>query len=132
MPTTTARKELLDRVHDLMSSYLGEECPDDENWEDFDPDIDQLRTEAGNLLNEEINHIAQMPTEPSRFVVEIAFLSEGEPFASETHIVEAIDWPSAKCVAFRRSDDSVYSDDRIPDLTRRAIDRSTRDPSAPR
>lgn len=33
-----------------MSSYLVDECPDDMNWEDFDPDVDGLRAEINDLL----------------------------------------------------------------------------------
>ncbi|AOH86927.1 hypothetical protein AWL63_18260 [Sphingomonas panacis] len=70
-----------------------------------------------------------MPTVPQRFVVEVEFLSGGVRFAAETHAVDAVDWTAAKRAAFRQADDSIYDNDRIPDLTRRAIDRTTGDPA---
>lgn len=130
MTTTTPRKELLDRVHELMSIYLVDECPEDENWEDFDPHIDQLRTDVGDLLEAETQRITTMPIELRPFAIDIQFFSNGDFFAVETYDVEAIDWTAAKLAAFRLADDSVYDNDRIPDLTRRAIERSTGDPDA--
>jgi hypothetical protein len=43
------RKDLLDRLFNLMTEYLTDECPDDQNWEDFDPDIDGLRSQVSDL-----------------------------------------------------------------------------------
>lgn len=43
------RKEMLDAVFDLMTAYLVDECPDDANWEDFDPEIDGLRSQVSDL-----------------------------------------------------------------------------------
>lgn len=128
MVRSTARNELLDAMHDLMSSYLVDECPEDEFWEDFDPDIARLRTEVDDLLDEETKRLSFPTAEPTNFVVEIEFRSEGELFATETYTVSAKDWPAAKCRAFDLADDSIYSDERIPDLTRFAIDRTLREP----
>jgi hypothetical protein len=44
------RTQLLDTMFDRMTSYLVNECPGDTNWEDFDPEIDSLRAEVGDLL----------------------------------------------------------------------------------
>lgn len=44
------RTQLLDTMFDRMTSYLVDECPTDTNWEDFDPEIDSLRAEVGDLL----------------------------------------------------------------------------------
>lgn len=119
-----ARSELLDRVHALMSEYLADECPEDEYWEDFDTDIDRLRSEIADLQEQETAYLADLSAQPNRFVVEIEFLSDREPFAAETYEVEAFDWTDAKRAAFRRADDSPYDNDRIPGLERRAMDRT--------
>lgn len=37
---------------DVATSYLLDNCPDDENWEDFDPEVDQLRTKLDESLIE--------------------------------------------------------------------------------
>ncbi|RIA46411.1 hypothetical protein DFR49_0952 [Hephaestia caeni] len=118
-----ARFELLDRVYALMSEYLADECPDDEHWEDFDTDIDRFRSEIADLQEQEAAYLAALPAQPSRFFVEIEFLSDREPFATETYEVDAFDWTDAKRAAFRRADDSPYDNDRIPALDRRALDQ---------
>lgn len=124
MNATTARKELLDTVFDLLSGYLADECPEDEYFEQFDPEIDGLRTQVGDLAEQEAAMLAKAPTKPSQFVVGIEFRSGFEPFAIEFYHVEAIDWSGAKLKAFNLADDSPYSDDRIPDLLRVATDRT--------
>jgi hypothetical protein len=43
------RKELLTKLFNLMTEYLTDEAPDDQNWEDFDPDIDGLRAQVSEL-----------------------------------------------------------------------------------
>lgn len=124
MTPNTARKELLDTVHDLMSGYLGDECPEDETWEDFDPEIDRLRSEIDDLLGAENEILASASTEPTRFAVDIDFFCGFDRFATETYTVDAIDWIGAKIRAFNLADTSPYSNDRIPDLSRRARDRT--------
>lgn len=124
MHSTTARKNVLGKVHELLSEYLGDECPEDENFEDSDPEIDAIRTEISDFLEQETARLANTPSEPSKFVVGIEYKSGFELFATETYRVEAIDWPAAKRAAFALADDSHYSDDRIPDLRRFAIDRT--------
>lgn len=118
-----ARFELLDRVHALMSEYLADECPEDEHWEDFDTDVDRFRSEIADLQEQEAAYLAALPAQPGRFVVEIEFLSDREPFATETYVVDAYDWTDAKRAAFRRADDSQYDNDRVPALERRAVDQ---------
>lgn len=44
------RTTLLAAMFDMMSNYLIDECPVDANWENFDPNIDRLRAEVGDLL----------------------------------------------------------------------------------
>src|SRR3546814_1829610 len=46
-----ARHILLATMQDLMSNYLVDECPDHVTWEDFDPDIDGLRSTVIDLLD---------------------------------------------------------------------------------
>lgn len=124
MNNLTPRKALLDTLFDLMSDYLGDECPEDENFEDFDPEVDALRSEVSDLLAAENHSRASMPREPYTFMVAIEFRSGLEWFATETYRVEAADWTAAELLAFTLADDSPYSDDRIPDLTRHASDRT--------
>lgn len=33
-----------------LNAYMLDECPEDQNWEDFDPDIDELRTGINELI----------------------------------------------------------------------------------
>lgn len=44
------RIRMLRRVLDTLDEYLLDNCPDNENWEDFDPDIDALRNQVQQLL----------------------------------------------------------------------------------
>ncbi|WP_333837424.1 hypothetical protein [Novosphingobium sp.] len=125
MTASAARYRVLEQIYDLLSNYLVDECPDDEHWENFDPEIDDLRTVASDLLGAEAVSLAAAPTEPTIFSVEIEFLSGQERFASETYRVEAYDWSQAKRLAFDLASGSAYNDEeRIPDLARRAIDRT--------
>jgi len=36
----------------ILTAYLGDECPDGENWEDFDSDIDEIRFKLDEILNQ--------------------------------------------------------------------------------
>ncbi len=40
---TSQSQESAEEAFDLLTSYLLDYCPDDENWEDFDPDVDGAR-----------------------------------------------------------------------------------------
>lgn len=42
------RKEVLDKVFDLLTEYLVDECPEGTNWEDFDPEIDGIRSQVSD------------------------------------------------------------------------------------
>ncbi|MCG2841255.1 hypothetical protein L6Q21_09710 [Sandaracinobacter sp. RS1-74] len=119
-----ARVAALDTAFHALSDYICEHCPEDEHFEDFDPEIDTMRSEIEDILRVETEMLAANPPRPTRFVVEIQFLSAFELFATETYTVEAIDWPAAKCLAFALADDSPYNNGQIPDLTRRAIDHT--------
>lgn len=57
------------------------------------------------------------------FSVEIEFSSRGEPYATETYTVEATDWYRAQRDALEMSVSSPYDNPRIPDLSRRVIER---------
>lgn len=37
------RDEALAAAFDILNAYLTDECPDDMEWENFDPDLDMLR-----------------------------------------------------------------------------------------
>lgn len=52
--------------------------------------------------------------------VEIIFFSGGDPYGTETYRVMAASWYQAEQDALARSVDSIYDNDRIPDLRRRA------------
>jgi hypothetical protein len=47
---TAIRVRLLETIRDMMSNYLLDDCPDDQNWEDSDPEIDGLRGEVTDLM----------------------------------------------------------------------------------
>lgn len=47
---TEPHQTLLDTVFDQRSADLVDECPDAMNWEDFDPEIDHLRSRVTDLL----------------------------------------------------------------------------------
>ncbi len=51
-PTGTENRTVavLDRIFDELTDYLVDECPDEMNWEDFAPEVDQLRTGVSDLL----------------------------------------------------------------------------------
>lgn len=125
------RLDLLDHIHSLLWEYLIDECPDDENWEDFDPEIDALSSTIEDARQREAEQVAGLPKKPLRFMVDVEFASSDQPFATETYEVEAFNWTAAKCAAFRLADDSPYSNERIPALNRRAVDRNALGLTAP-
>lgn len=45
-----ARQEALQACFDLLTGFMTDECPDDCAWEDFDPDVDGLRTQIQELM----------------------------------------------------------------------------------
>ncbi|WP_353645712.1 hypothetical protein [Mesorhizobium sp. WSM2239] len=47
------RKEALSSAFDALTSYLTDHCPDNVNWEDFDPQIDAVRFHIQEELNDE-------------------------------------------------------------------------------
>lgn len=47
---TEARKFALRATEETLTAYLLDHCPDDVMWEDFDPDVDELRTKAQELV----------------------------------------------------------------------------------
>jgi len=58
---------LLVRIHDLLSAYLLDHCPEEQNWEEFDADIDALRTDVATLRDQHMTQIAsQNEAHPSR------------------------------------------------------------------
>lgn len=44
------RREALQRAFDVLTEYLADECPEDTNWEDFDPDVDDLRAQIDEMM----------------------------------------------------------------------------------
>lgn len=55
------------------------------------------------------------------FAIDIQFLSDGEPFATERYIIQAPDWYRAQRDALERSVESPYDNCRIPGLTRQVM-----------
>ena len=43
------RQNAIQNAIDALTSYLLDECPDDQNWEDFDPEIDSIRYQLQQL-----------------------------------------------------------------------------------
>ena len=49
-PATSARRHALQGALSALDSYMLDECPEDQNWEDFDPGVDELRTQINDLI----------------------------------------------------------------------------------
>lgn len=43
------RADLLQGTIDSITSYFLDHCPDNENWENFDPNLDTIRSELQEL-----------------------------------------------------------------------------------
>src|SRR3546814_5042039 len=78
------RHILLATMQDLMSNYLVDECPDHVTWEDFDPDIDGLRSTVIDLLDKLLSPTA--PADIITYVVDVDFYSGDD--RSEEHTSE--------------------------------------------
>ena len=66
-PTEQARKRALTDAYVAVTSYLLDYCPDDQRWEDFDPDADSVRTELQCLIEaprEENIHVLRTQSDP--------------------------------------------------------------------
>src|SRR3546814_1170225 len=85
---TNVRCTLLATMQDLMSNYLVDECPDNVAWEDFDPDIDNLRCIVTDLIadgSERVPTAAPLAT----FAVDVDFFSGGDRYATEVYTITA-------------------------------------------
>ena len=71
---TDARYRLLDTMQDLMSNYLLDECPNDVTWEDFDPDIDGLRSSVADLIDRHCRGAVSTAV-VATYLVDVAFFS---------------------------------------------------------
>ncbi|AMU93225.1 MULTISPECIES: hypothetical protein [Sphingopyxis] len=120
-----ARHTLLETMQDLMSNYLVDECPDHVTWEDFDPDIDGLRSTVIDLLDKSLSPTA--PADIVTYVVDVDFYSGDDRFATEVFTIDASTPEGAQHRALSLSLDSIYNDPRIPDLSRTAAVKSTDD-----
>ena len=120
-----ARHTLLETMQDLMSNYLVDECPDHVTWEDFDPDIDGLRSTVIDLLDKLFSPTA--PADIVTYVVDVDFYSGDDRFATEVFTIDASTPDGAQHRALALSLDSIYYDPRIPDLSLRAAAKSTDD-----
>ncbi len=124
-----ARYTLLATMQDLMSNYLLDECPDNVTWEDFDPDIDGLRSTVTDMV--ESNSPRTASPGLSTFLVDVDFFSGDDRFATQIYTIDASTAEGAKHRALALSLDSVYNDPRVPDLSRNAAARSTDQPGEP-
>lgn len=48
-PPKLTRDDFVTAMIDDISNYLLDNCPKDQSWEDFDPDLDQVRTELQEI-----------------------------------------------------------------------------------
>lgn len=119
---TNVRCTLLATMQDLMSNYLIDECPDDVAWEDFDPDIDNLRCIVTDLIAD-CGERAPTATSLVTFVVDLDFFSGDDRYATEVYTITASRPEGAQHRALQLSLGSIYSDPRIPDLSRSALAR---------
>ncbi|MGK9084988.1 hypothetical protein KXR64_16440 [Brucella intermedia] len=51
-PQEMARVQVLNHMLGELEDYLLDHCPDDQAWEDFDPEIDALRTKVQEMLGD--------------------------------------------------------------------------------
>lgn len=119
---TNARCTLLAMMQDLMSNYLIDECPDNVTWEDFDPDIDNLRCIVTDLIADGGERVPTA-TPLGRFAVDVDFFSGDDRYATEVYAIAASRPEGAQHRALKLSLGSIYSDPRIPDLSRSALAR---------
>src|SRR3546814_11433979 len=82
-----ARHILLATMQDLMSNYLVDECPDHVTWEDFDPDIDGLRSTVIDLLDKLLSPTA--PADIITYVVSVDFYTCEESSPTELFTIHA-------------------------------------------
>lgn len=125
---TNVRCTLLATMQDLMSNYLVDECPDNVAWEGFDPDIDNLRCIVTDLIadgGERVPTAAPLAT----FTIDIDFFSGEDRYATEVYTISASSPEGAQRRALQLSLGSIYSDPRIPDLSRSAVARPANDPA---
>ena len=127
---TDARYRLLDTMQDLMSNYLLDECPNDVTWEDFDPDIDGLRSSVADLIDRHCRGAVSTAV-VATYLVDVAFFSGDDCFASAVYTIDASTPEGAEHHALSMSLDCIYNDPRIPDLSRAATARPIDDPDAP-
>lgn len=127
---TDARYRLLDAMQDLMSNYLLDACPDNMTWEDFDPDIDGLRSSVADLIDKHCRGAVSTAV-VSTYLVDVEFFSGDDCFASAVCTIDASTPEGAEHHALSMSLDSIYNDPRIPDLSRAATARPIDEPDAP-
>ena len=127
---TDPRYRLLDTMQDIMSNYLLDECPDNVTWEDFDPDIDGLRSTILDVIHKHCQGAASAAV-LATYIVDVDFFSGDDCFATVIYTIDASTPDGAKHHALSMSLDSIYNDPRIPDLSRAATARSTDNPDEP-
>lgn len=128
---TDPRYALLGAMQDLMTNYFLDECPSNVAWEDFDIEIDALRTTVTDLGDDHSRDPRPATPELTTYLVDVDFFSADDCFATEVYAIDASTPERARARALAMSLDSIYNDPRIPDLGRTAVARSTDDPAPP-
>jgi len=128
---TDPRYALLGTMQDLMMNYLLDECPAKIAWEDFDSEIDALRTTVTDLADDHCRGLRPAMPVLATYLVDVDFLSGDDRFATEVYAIDASTPERARTRALAMSLDSIYNDPRIPDLGRTAVIRSPDDPASP-
>lgn len=123
------RKATLDLIEHLLASYLADNCPEAEIYENFDPELDTLRADILDLIDEHKRSASHSPDNQhadadtdnrSIFIVRADFLSGATRYASELYRISAATSDEAERRALLLAQGSTYCDTRIPDCTQRA------------
>ncbi|HET6525041.1 hypothetical protein [Sphingopyxis sp.] len=85
---TDARYRLLDTMQDLLSNYLLDESPDNVTWEDFDPDVDGLRSSVVDLIDKHCRGTVSTAV-VAPWLVDVEFFSGDACFATVVYTIDA-------------------------------------------
>ncbi|MGN7931781.1 hypothetical protein [Sphingopyxis sp. 22461] len=128
---TDPRYILLGAMQDLMTNYFLDECAANIAWEDFDTEIDALRTTVTDIADDHCRGPRPALPALTTYLVDVDFFSGDDRFATEVYAIDASTPERARTRALAKSLDSSYNDPRIPGLCRAAVARSTDDPATP-
>lgn len=113
---THARTSLLAALHDHLSNYLVDQCPDNIAWEDFDPGIDAVRTSVADLMErgDEAGSVWRSPL--MIYGVTVHFASDEDRYASKNYRIAASSPDRARHRALSLAFDSAYNHPEVPGL----------------